>query len=125
MRGSGFRNDIGGEQVQCQHDGPVDLPYRIGDKWTAHVLRGLQSGRRRFTELRGGLPSVTPKVLTETLRAMERDGTVAREAFDENPPRVEYELTARGRKMLGLLDLCCDWARENWARENLVDTDAS
>ncbi|MCP2250358.1 winged helix-turn-helix transcriptional regulator [Lentzea aerocolonigenes] len=107
--------------MECQHGEPttnavVDLPYRIGDKSTTHVLRGL--------------PVVTPKVLTGTLRAVERDGTVVREAFDENPPRVEYELTARGRKMLGLLDLCCDWARENWAgqnwaRENLVDTDAS
>jgi len=107
---SGFCNDIGGEQVECTHG---DLPYRIGDKWTAHVLRALQGGRRRFTELRAELPGVTPKVLTETLRAMEREGTVTREAFDENPPRVEYELTAQGRKVLGLLDLCCDWAREN------------
>lgn len=114
---SGFRNDIGSDQVRCQHG---DLPYRIGDKWTAHVLRALQDGRRRFTELRAGLPGVTPKVLTETLRAMERDGTVSREAFDENPPRVEYELTEQGRKVLGLLDLCCDWARKN-----LVETNAS
>ena len=114
---SGFRNDIGGDQVKCEHG---ELPYRIGDKWTAHVLRGLQHGRRRFTELRAEMPPVTPKVLTETLRAMERDGTVTREAFDENPPRVEYELTGQGRKMLGLLDLCCAWAREN-----LVETDAS
>ncbi|MEU3648699.1 helix-turn-helix domain-containing protein [Lentzea sp. NPDC034063] len=100
--------------MECTHG---DLPYRIGDKWTAHVLRALQDGRRRFTELRTALPDVTPKVLTETLRAMEREGTVSREAFEENPPRVEYELTAQGRKVLGLLDLCCDWAREN-----LVDT---
>ena len=110
MRGSGSRNDIGGDQVECAHG---ELPYRIGDKWTAHVLRALQGGRRRFTELRAGLPGVTAKVLTETLRAMERDGAVSREAFAENPPRVEYELTARGRDLLGLLDLCCDWAREN------------
>lgn len=109
MPAAGFRNDIGGEQVECTHD----LPYQIGDKWTAHVLRGLQDGRRRFGELRAGMSWVTPKVLAETLRAMEREGTVSREAFEENPPRVEYELTAHGRKVLGLLDLCCDWAREN------------
>jgi DNA-binding HxlR family transcriptional regulator len=121
VRVSGFRNDIGGDQVKCEH-GELrgDLPYRIGDKWTAHVLRGLQHGRRRFTELRAEMPPVTPKVLTETLRAMERDGTVTREAFDENPPRVEYELTGQGLRMLGLLDLCCAWAQEN-----LVETDAS
>ncbi|GGU42066.1 hypothetical protein GCM10010178_38240 [Lentzea flava] len=109
---AGFRNDIGGDQVEC-----VELPYRIGDKWTAHVLRGLQGGRRRFTQLRAGMPVVTPKVLTETLRAMERDGTVTRTEYDENPPRVEYELTGQGRKLLALLDLCC-----GWARENLVET---
>lgn len=109
MRAAGFRNDIGGEQVECAHD----LPYRIGDKWTAHVVRALQDGPRRFTQLRAEMPWVTAKVLAETLRAMEREGTVSREAFVENPPRVEYELTARGRKVLGLLDLCCDWAREN------------
>jgi DNA-binding HxlR family transcriptional regulator len=109
VRGSGSRNDIGGEQVKCTHD----LPYQIGDKWTAHVLRALQDGRRRFTGLRAEIPGVTPKVLAETLRAMEREGTVSREAFAENPPRVEYELTEQGRRVLGLLDLCCDWAREN------------
>lgn len=107
---SGFRNDIGGEQVKCDHG---ELPYRIGDKWTAHVLRGLHGGRRRFTELRAEMPVVTAKVLAETLRAMEREGTVTRTEHDENPPRVEYELTEQGRKLLGLLDLCCEWAREN------------
>lgn len=110
MATAGYRNDIGGEQVEHQC---ADLPYRIGDKWTAHVLRSLQHGRRRFTELRAEMPQVTPKVLTETLRAMEREGVVSRFAFDENPPRVEYEPTAQGRKLLGLLDLCCGWAREN------------
>ncbi|WP_231114901.1 winged helix-turn-helix transcriptional regulator [Lentzea aerocolonigenes] len=91
----------------------TSLPYRIGDKWTAHVLRALHHDRRRFTELRAEIPVVTPKVLTETLRAMEREGTVTRTEYDENPPRVEYELTEQGHKLLGLLDLCCDWAREN------------
>jgi len=114
---SGFRNDIGVDQVECQHD---VMPYRVGDKWTAHVLRSLEHGRLRFTELRAGMPGVTPKVLTATLRAMERDGTLSRTEYDENPPRVEYELTGQGRKLLGLLDLCC-----GWARENLVVTDAS
>ncbi len=111
---SGFRNDTGGELVECRHgDQQVELPYRVGDKWTAHVLRALQHGRRRFTEVRAEMPGVTAKVLTETLRAMERDGTVTRTEYDENPPRVEYELTGQGHKLLGLLDLCCDWAREN------------
>jgi DNA-binding HxlR family transcriptional regulator len=100
--------------VECVPSGlQTSLPYRIGDKWTAHVLRALHHDRRRFTELRAEIPAVTPKVLTETLRAMEREGTVTRTEYDENPPRVEYELTEQGHKLLGLLDLCCDWAREN------------
>lgn len=56
---------------------------------------------------------VTPKVLTQTLRAMERDGFLTRTAYDENPPRVEYELTALGRSLLGPLDATCAWAREH------------
>jgi len=44
---------------------------------------------------------------------MERDGTVTHTEYDENPPRAEYELTEQGRQLLGLLDLCCEWAREN------------
>ncbi|MGI5502151.1 winged helix-turn-helix transcriptional regulator [Lentzea sp. CA-135723] len=95
--------------MRCTHD----LPYQIGGRWTAHVLRGLEGGRLRFGELRSGMPGVTAKVLAETLRTMEREGTVSREVFEENPPRVEYELTEQGRKVLGLLDLCCGWAREN------------
>ncbi|WP_418959924.1 winged helix-turn-helix transcriptional regulator [Streptomyces tritici] len=87
-------------------------PIRVGGKWTASVLRCLQDGTaRRFSELRVPLYWITPKVLTETLRAMERDGLLTRTAHDENPPRVEYALTALGRSLLGPLDAACDWAR--------------
>ncbi|MFC7219212.1 winged helix-turn-helix transcriptional regulator [Streptomyces polyrhachis] len=86
-------------------------PFRVGDKWTAMVLRCLEVGPRRFSELRVPLHWVTPKVLTETLRSMERNGFLTRTAYDENPPRVEYALTALGRSLLGPLDTACDWAR--------------
>ncbi|GGV31356.1 transcriptional regulator [Streptomyces spectabilis] len=86
-------------------------PFRVGDKWTGMVLRCLEGGPRRFTELRVPLHWVTPKVLTETLRSMERNGFVSRTVHDENPPRVEYELTALGRSLLEPLDFACDWAR--------------
>jgi DNA-binding HxlR family transcriptional regulator len=89
------------------------LPVRIGDKWTAWVVRLLEHGPRRFTELRKGMGRVTPKVLTETLRAMERDGMVTRSEFDEIPPRVEYELTELGHSLRSLLDHTCAWTREN------------
>lgn len=89
------------------------VPFRIGDKWTAMVVRCLERGPRRFTELRVPLRRVTPKVLTETLRAMERDGLVTRTAHDENPPRVEYELTELGRSLLPLIDAVRAWNERN------------
>ncbi|GAA2780013.1 winged helix-turn-helix transcriptional regulator [Crossiella cryophila] len=89
------------------------LPFRIGDKWTALVIRCLEDGPRRFTELRVPMARVTPKVLTETLRAMERDGMLTRTHYPEIPPRVEYELTGLGRSLLGLLESCCTWADEH------------
>ncbi|GAB3985096.1 helix-turn-helix domain-containing protein [Actinoallomurus acanthiterrae] len=89
------------------------MPIQIGDKWTAMVVLCLEGGPRRFTELRGPLRGITPKVLTQTLRAMERDGLVTRTAYDENPPRVEYELTALGRSILTLIDSARAWSRDH------------
>ncbi|MET8505291.1 helix-turn-helix domain-containing protein [Streptomyces sp. NPDC004787] len=95
------------------HCGDRPQPVRVlGGKWTAMVLRCLEDGRaRRFTELRVPLHMVTAKVLTETLRTMERDGLLTRTVHDENPPRVEYALTALGRSLLAPLDTACAWAR--------------
>ncbi|WP_225802241.1 helix-turn-helix domain-containing protein [Streptomyces sp. NK15101] len=88
-------------------------PIRVGGgKWTPMVLRCLEDGTpRRFSELRVPLHWITPKVLTETLRSMERDGFLTRTVHDENPPRVEYALTGLGRSLLAPLDTACDWAR--------------
>ncbi|MFJ5933296.1 winged helix-turn-helix transcriptional regulator [Streptomyces sp. NPDC093071] len=92
--------------------GAAGRPFRVGDKWTAVVLRCLEDGTpRRFTELRVPLHWITPKVLTETLRSMERDGFLTRTVHDENPPRVEYALTGLGRSLVAPLDTACDWAR--------------
>ncbi|MFF8616425.1 winged helix-turn-helix transcriptional regulator, partial [Streptomyces sp. NPDC015350] len=79
------------------------MPIRIGDKWTGMVVLCLEDGARRFSDLRTPLRGITPKVLTQTLRSMERDGLVTRTAYDENPPRVEYELTALGRSLFPLI----------------------
>ncbi|MCI3277279.1 helix-turn-helix domain-containing protein [Streptomyces cylindrosporus] len=87
------------------------MPFRVGDKWTGMVIRCLEDGPRRFTELRAPLRAVTPKVLSETLRAMERDGLLTRTSYDENPPRVEYTLTPLGRSLLPLLDAARTWSR--------------
>ncbi len=89
------------------------MPVRIGDKWTGMIVRCLEDGPRRFTELKEPLRAITPKVLTQTLRAMERDGLVTRAAYDENPPRVEYELTPLGRSLLPLLEAARAWSRDH------------
>ncbi|ADB48760.1 winged helix-turn-helix transcriptional regulator [Conexibacter woesei] len=87
------------------------MPIRVGDKWTAMVIRCLQDGPRRFSEIRVPLAHVTPKVLTQTLRAMERDGLLTRTVFPEVPPRVVYELTPLGRTLLAPIDAACAWAQ--------------
>ncbi|AEV85460.1 HxlR family transcriptional regulator [Actinoplanes sp. SE50] len=90
------------------------MPLQIGDKWTAMVVLCLEHGPRRFTELRVPLRRVTPKVLAETLRAMERDGLLNRTAYDENPPRVEYALTPLGRSLLTLVDAARAWCTDHF-----------
>nr|WP_202886565.1 helix-turn-helix domain-containing protein [Kribbella sandramycini] len=86
---------------------------RIGDKWTALAVLRLQHGPLRFTELRDGIGSVAPKVLTQTLRRLERDGLLTREVFAEVPPRVVYDLTPMGRSLIGPLTAVSDWAEEH------------
>ena len=72
---------------------------RIGDKWTALVVLVLLDGPLRFGQVRSAIGGVAPKVLTQTLRRLERDGIVTRGAYVEIPPRVEYELTPLGRSL--------------------------
>ncbi|HEY8479767.1 MAG TPA: helix-turn-helix domain-containing protein [Spirillospora sp.] len=86
---------------------------RIGDKWSALVVLSLEDGPRRFTELRDRIGGVTPKVLTQTLRAMERDGLVTRTIYAEVPPRVEYALTPLGRSLRTPIEAIARWAEEN------------
>ena len=77
------------------------------------VLLSLVEGPTRFTRLRGRIGGVTPKVLTQTLRAMEHDGLVTREVFAEVPPRVEYALTELGRSLHDPVSVVARWAEQN------------
>ncbi|MFC4603101.1 winged helix-turn-helix transcriptional regulator [Rhodococcus kronopolitis] len=92
---------------------PDPTPIRIGDKWTARIIACLREGPHRFSELQVPLHRVSPKVLTESLRAMERDGILTRTAYPEIPPRVEYELTPLGRSLLEPMAAACAWNREH------------
>lgn len=93
-----------------------DLLQRIGDKWTVLVVRELGDGPRRFNEIRRALGSISQKMLTTTLRNLERDGLVTRTVFPTIPPRVDYELTALGRDLGAPIQGLAEWAFKNGDR---------
>jgi DNA-binding HxlR family transcriptional regulator len=92
------------------------LLARVGDKWTLLVVRELNNGPRRFSEIRRALGSISQKMLTTTLRLLERDGLVTRTVYPTVPPRVEYELTTLGRDLLSPVNALADWALKNAER---------
>lgn len=96
---------------------------RIANKWTAMAVVVLDGGPQRFGELRSAIDGISGKVLTDTLRDLERDGLVERRAYAEMPPRVEYELTPLGRTLHAPLLALSSWAEEHIA-EVLVAREA-
>lgn len=86
---------------------------RVGDKWTVLVVSTLGDGPKRFNELRRALGSISQRMLTLTLRGLERDGLVTRTVFPTIPPRVDYELTRLGRSLLDPVSTLGLWARKN------------
>ncbi len=83
---------------------------RIGDAWSVLIVGSLKDGSLRYTELAQRIPGVSPKMLTQTLRGLERDGLVTRTVHPVVPPRVDYALTTLGRSLLGLVDALKQWA---------------
>jgi DNA-binding HxlR family transcriptional regulator len=88
---------------------------RVGDKWTVLVVSVLGEGSKRFNELRRSLGSISQRMLTLTLRGLERDGLVTRTVFPTIPPRVDYALTELGRSLLEPVSRLGLWARQNRA----------
>src|ERR1700688_564965 len=86
---------------------------RVGDKWTVLVVTTLGDGPKRFNELRKALGSISQRMLTLTVRALERDGLVTRTVSPTIPPRVDYELTRLGRSLLEPVSELGLWARKN------------
>ncbi|MEI9803935.1 MAG: helix-turn-helix domain-containing protein [Pseudolabrys sp.] len=86
---------------------------RVGDKWTVLVVSTLGDGPKRFNELRRALGSISQRMLTLTVRGLERDGLVTRTVFPTVPPRVDYELTKLGRSLLVPVSALGSWARQN------------
>ncbi|QBJ16522.1 transcriptional regulator (plasmid) [Agrobacterium sp. 33MFTa1.1] len=116
--------EINGRPVIETPQGPVLTPCapgsvlaRLGDKWTILVISILAlspEAPMRFGAIRRGIPDISQRMLTLTLRNLERDGLVLRRYFSEVPPRVEYELTDRGRSMLQPLAAFTGWIRDTW-----------
>ena len=98
------------------HDGCKALASvlsQVGDKWTILVVGVLSLGSSRFNALQRAVPGISHRMLTHTLRGLERDGLVKRTAFAEVPPRVEYTLTLLGRSLTGPLAGLAEWASAN------------
>ena len=89
------------------------LLSRIGDKWTVLVVQTLGEGPRRFNELRREIPSVSQRMLTLTLRNLERDGLVSRTVTPTIPPRVDYELTELGSSLQKPICGLATWAMDH------------
>jgi len=87
---------------------------RIGDKWTIMVVSVLTEGPARFTTIMREIGGITHRMLTLTLRGLERDGLVKRTAYATVPPRVEYELTQMGRTLTTTLIPLAQWSEANW-----------
>ena len=85
----------------------------LASKWVYLVVGALRSGRRRHGELARKVEGITPKMLTQTLRVLERDGLVRREIFPVIPPRVEYELTELGLNLAELLNEIRVWSERH------------
>jgi DNA-binding HxlR family transcriptional regulator len=86
---------------------------RLCDKWTLLIVATLNDGRMRFTALQRHIPGISQRMLSLTLRNLERDGLVSRTAFAEVPPRVEYELTPMGETLIAPAMALANWAVEH------------
>lgn len=87
--------------------------HRIGARWTVFVVNALDAGPMRFTQLKAHVRGITPKALSETLRAMEYDGLISRTEIPAHPPHVEYALTDLGRSLLVPLRAVREWAEQH------------
>ncbi len=86
---------------------------RIADKWTVLVVSSLEQGTKRFSTLQREIGGISQKMLTQTLRGLERDGLVHRTIYPTVPPKVEYTLTPLGRTLVGLVDAIRVWSEQH------------
>jgi DNA-binding HxlR family transcriptional regulator len=91
----------------------TEILSRVGDKWSVQVVVQMGEGPKRFNELRRAVTGISQRMLTLTLRGLERDGLVTRTVFPTIPPRVDYQLTELGCSLLKTVRALGDWAIQN------------
>src|SRR5258708_6385409 len=94
-----------------------EMLNRVGDKWSLLVIVMLEqrpTQRARFSELKRSIPGISQRMLTATLRSLERDGLLTRDVYPEAPPRVEYELTPLGKRFMQPVRGLVTWLQSNW-----------
>ncbi len=96
-----------------------DIFDRVGDRWSLYILGQLGGGPVRFNELRRTVEGVSQRMLSLTLRSLERDGLISRTVFPTNPPQVEYALTELGRTLLEPIEALVKWAA---AHQDAIET---
>jgi DNA-binding HxlR family transcriptional regulator len=110
--------DSGQVDPVCEPSGPVSEPsacharevlQRVGDKWSVYVIDLLGQGTKRFSELHRSIDGITARMLTVTLRGLERDGIVTRTIHPVIPPRVDYALTPMGQTLLDTIGRLVTW----------------
>jgi DNA-binding HxlR family transcriptional regulator len=97
-------------KAQCPSRVVLD---RIADKWTALIIQVLANGTQRYAALRRQIEGISQKMLTQTLRSLERDGLVSRKVHPVVPPKVEYSLTRLGRTLIDPLHTLCRWSERH------------
>jgi len=108
-------------KTESMHDRALQSRHAIellSDKWRIAVLHVLTPGPLRTSELHRAIDQVSPKMMTQTLRGLERDGLIGRRIFQEVPPRVEYRLTRMGENVIPLLRDLCRWAKAHAPERN-------
>lgn len=85
----------------------------ISDKWAVEVLHAIKSGYNRYSSMKRFIPDISGKMLTQTLRKLERSGIIERIDFQEKPPRVEYMTTSIGTSLVNILTLMCQWSKKH------------
>jgi DNA-binding HxlR family transcriptional regulator len=112
-KAQGARREIDLANLDFDNCPVRDMMQQIGGKWSTLLLEALAARPYRFGELRRKIPDISQRMLTQTLRDLQRDGYIEREVFPTKPPSVEYRMTELGRSLYGPLAELLNWAEAN------------